>query len=83
MPHMLDKHIIEEMQERWSEQFDITSSHHFRAGDDMQYSFSYFYYLMHAVILSFRPTKIRLAPLDLCGCRSTRLAVGDGKRSVG
>ena len=49
MPHMLDKHIIEEMQERWSGEFDITSSHHFRAGDDMQYSFSYFYYLMHAV----------------------------------
>jgi hypothetical protein len=49
MPHMLDRHIIEEMQHRWSGEFEATSAHRFRAGDDMQYAFSYFYYLMHAV----------------------------------
>jgi hypothetical protein len=33
---------------RWPAEFEATSSHRFRSGDDMQYSFAYFYYLMHA-----------------------------------
>lgn len=31
---------------RFPEDFDITSSHKLRSVDDMQFSFSYFYYMM-------------------------------------
>ena len=31
---------------RFPEEFDVTSSHKVRAGDDMQFAFSYFYFLM-------------------------------------
>jgi len=48
MPHFLDRHVIEEMQAQWPEEFKATSSHRFRSGKDMQYAFSYFYFLMHA-----------------------------------
>ncbi|KAJ4457447.1 putative N-acetylglucosamine-1-phosphotransferase subunits alpha/beta [Paratrimastix pyriformis] len=46
MPHLLDKDILTELQERWPAEFASTSSHRFRHPEDMQYSFSYFYYLM-------------------------------------
>ena len=46
MPHMIDKHIMAELQARWPGEYDATSSHRFRSGTDMQFSFSYFYYLM-------------------------------------
>ncbi|EWM26433.1 n-acetylglucosamine-1-phosphotransferase subunits alpha beta [Nannochloropsis gaditana] len=47
MPHLIDKELVTEMQARWKEEWDRTSQHRFRAADDMQYSFSYFYYLMN------------------------------------
>ena len=47
MPHMIDVAIENELQGRWPELFDDTSSHRFRHSHDMQYSFSYFYYLMN------------------------------------
>ena len=31
---------------RFKKQWDITSSHKIRSGNDMQYAFSYFYFLM-------------------------------------
>lgn len=31
---------------RFAKEFDVTSSHKLRAGDDMQFAFSYFYFLM-------------------------------------
>ena len=31
---------------RYPEEFDRTSSHHLRSSDDMQYGFSYFYYVI-------------------------------------
>ncbi|GFO26810.1 N-acetylglucosamine-1-phosphotransferase subunits alpha/beta-like, partial [Plakobranchus ocellatus] len=46
MPHFIDKHIMEELQQRFPQQWEETSSHKFRDSKDMQYSFSYFYYLM-------------------------------------
>jgi hypothetical protein len=48
MPHMIRKSIIREVIDKiWKEEFDKTSSNRFRSSDDMQYAFSYFYYLIH------------------------------------
>jgi len=47
MPHYIQKPIIEKMHKRWPEHFERTSSHRLRAPDDMQFAFSYFYYMMH------------------------------------
>ena len=47
MPHYLQKSVLQRMQQLWKREFDLTSSHRTRAGDDMQYSFSYFYYYMN------------------------------------
>ncbi|KAK3242460.1 hypothetical protein CYMTET_47852 [Cymbomonas tetramitiformis] len=46
MPHFMDTHILQELQSIYPDLYDATSSHRFRASDDMQYAFSYFYYLM-------------------------------------
>eukprot|EP01028_Stygiella_incarcerata_P010817 TRINITY_DN581_c0_g2_i1.p1 TRINITY_DN581_c0_g2~~TRINITY_DN581_c0_g2_i1.p1 ORF type:complete len:1327 (-),score=320.26 TRINITY_DN581_c0_g2_i1:960-4940(-) len=46
MPHFINKHIMERLQKHYSKEFDATSSHRFRGSNDMQYAFSYFYYLM-------------------------------------
>ncbi|KAK3853814.1 hypothetical protein Pcinc_039664 [Petrolisthes cinctipes] len=46
MPHFISKSIMEELQERYKEEYELTSSHHIRLANDMQYSFSYFYFLM-------------------------------------
>ena len=34
-------------QATWPAQFEATSAHKFRASDDMQFSFSYFYFLIN------------------------------------
>lgn len=47
MPHMIDKNKMTELQNRWPDLWDATSSHQFRASNDMQYAFSYFYFLIH------------------------------------
>ena len=39
---------MDELHNKWPELFDETSSHKFRHPRDMQFSFSYFYYLMNA-----------------------------------
>lgn len=44
--HMLDKHAMGEMQEKFPEDWDATSSHRMRSSDDMQFAFAYFYFLM-------------------------------------
>ena len=46
MPHLLDKWIIHDMQNRFQDEFKITSKHKVRNSEDMQFAFSYFYYLM-------------------------------------
>lgn len=45
VPHMMDREYLQEMQTKWPEQWIATSSHRFRSASDMQYSFSYYYYL--------------------------------------
>mmetsp|Transcript_10120 Transcript_10120/g.24916 ORF Transcript_10120/g.24916 Transcript_10120/m.24916 type:complete len:995 (-) Transcript_10120:135-3119(-) len=47
MPHMIDKNIMAELQATFPDEFGATSSHRFRDSGDMQFSFSYFYYLMN------------------------------------
>jgi hypothetical protein len=47
MPHLIDRQIMTELQERFAAQFEATSSHRFREPNDMQYAFSYVYFLMH------------------------------------
>jgi hypothetical protein len=46
MPHFVNRRIITELQAKWEAQFNATSSHRFRQSNDMQYAFTYFYYLM-------------------------------------
>ena len=53
---MIDKDYMNEMQERWPEQWNATSAHRFRSPTDMQYSFSYYYYLSN---------RIKVKPHDL------------------
>lgn len=46
MPHLIDKFIVEDMQKKFNKEFKKTSSHRVRGHEDMQFAFSYFYYLM-------------------------------------
>ncbi|OWF50745.1 N-acetylglucosamine-1-phosphotransferase subunits alpha/beta-like isoform X2 [Mizuhopecten yessoensis] len=46
MPHMMDKDIMNELQDMFPEEWAVTSSHKIRSSDDMQFAFSYYYYLM-------------------------------------
>ena len=45
MAHMVDRDIIYEMQNRFPEHFDATSSHKLRDPEDMQFAFSFNYYV--------------------------------------
>jgi len=47
MPHFIDKRVMIDLQNKWSAEFDATSSHQLRDRHDMQYSFSYMYFLAH------------------------------------
>ncbi len=47
VPHMIDRDLMQEMQDKWPTHWNETSSHRFRSSTDMQYSFSYYYYIMH------------------------------------
>lgn len=49
MPHMIDRLIMQELQDTFPQEFDKTSSHCVRHSEDMQFAFSYFYFLMSAV----------------------------------
>ncbi|RVE56647.1 hypothetical protein OJAV_G00223430 [Oryzias javanicus] len=48
MPHMIDRLIMQELQDIFPEEFDKTSAHRVRHSEDMQFAFSYFYFLMSA-----------------------------------
>ncbi|XP_043943686.1 N-acetylglucosamine-1-phosphotransferase subunits alpha/beta isoform X2 [Protopterus annectens] len=49
MPHMIDRIVMQELQDMFPEEFEKTSAHKIRHSEDMQFAFSYFYYLMSAV----------------------------------
>lgn len=46
MAHMIDVEVMKRLQDKFPEEFDRTSSHKIRSPDDMQFAFSYFYFLM-------------------------------------
>nr|XP_031827521.1 N-acetylglucosamine-1-phosphotransferase subunits alpha/beta isoform X2 [Nomia melanderi] len=46
MPHLIDKWIVANMQTKFENEFKKTSSHKVRNSKDMQFAFSYFYFLM-------------------------------------
>ncbi|PIK39204.1 putative N-acetylglucosamine-1-phosphotransferase subunits alpha/beta-like [Apostichopus japonicus] len=46
MVHMVDVNVMNELQNEFSEEFDLTSSHRIRHSQDMQFSFAYMYYMM-------------------------------------
>ncbi|KAK9503928.1 hypothetical protein O3M35_010385 [Rhynocoris fuscipes] len=50
MPHLIDKILMENLQTKFQEEFTKTSSHRLRSRDDMQMSFSYFYYLISETV---------------------------------
>lgn len=45
MPHLVDKWIVNNMQQKFEHEFRKTSSHKVRDPEDMQFAFSYFYFL--------------------------------------
>lgn len=45
-PLMINRDIMEELQNRYSEQYRKTSTNRFRSSDDMQYAFAYFHWLI-------------------------------------
>lgn len=47
MPHCINRVVMSELQQRWQDQYDVTSSHRFRDARDMQMAFSYYYYVMN------------------------------------
>jgi len=47
MPHLIDKLLLTQLQERFPTEYDVTSGHKFRAPNDMQFAFAYFSYLTH------------------------------------
>ncbi|KAJ8374043.1 hypothetical protein SKAU_G00046230 [Synaphobranchus kaupii] len=49
MPHMIDRLVMQGLQDMFPAEFDLTSSHKVRHSEDMQFAFSYFYYLMSAL----------------------------------
>jgi len=46
MPHFIDVDIMTDLVARFPQEWEQTSSHRLRSGQDMQYAFAYFYYLM-------------------------------------
>ena len=46
MPHMLSRAIITDLQATFADEFAQTSAARLRSGDDMQFAFSYFYFMM-------------------------------------
>ncbi|XP_072047226.1 N-acetylglucosamine-1-phosphotransferase subunits alpha/beta-like [Amphiura filiformis] len=48
MPHMIDVDIMNELQDEFAKEYDLTSSHQVRHSQDMQFAFSYMYYIIGA-----------------------------------
>lgn len=46
--HMIDKRVMEDLQNSFSAEWDATSSHKVRSGTDMQFAFAYFHFVMSA-----------------------------------
>lgn len=47
MPHFIQSDVMQALQDKFPEEFERTSSHRVRTADDMQYAFSYIYFVMN------------------------------------
>jgi hypothetical protein len=54
---MIDRRIARDLEARWPEEFQRTSSHSFRTNDDMPYPMAYAYFMMHQVPLTRHDTR--------------------------
>jgi len=45
MPHFIDRDIMRDLVREFPEEWEATSSHRLRSGDDMQYAFAYYHFL--------------------------------------
>lgn len=54
IPHLMNKHLVQDMAYRFPNFFESTSRHRLRHQRDLQYAFMYYYYLVHT--RSFAPT---------------------------
>lgn len=50
MPHFIDREIMESLQARFPVEFEKTSGSRFRQSTDMQFAFSYYYYIMSEIV---------------------------------
>lgn len=46
MPHLISRRAMNELHDRFPAEWDATSSHRVRQPDDMQFAFSYYYFVM-------------------------------------
>ncbi len=46
IPHFVDKSVLEALHDSFPNEFEATSANAFRSGNDMQFSFAYFHFLM-------------------------------------
>ncbi|KAG8196334.1 hypothetical protein JTE90_013819 [Oedothorax gibbosus] len=44
--HFVDRDVMERLSQRFESAFEVTSSHRFRSSNDMQFAFSYYYFMM-------------------------------------
>lgn len=51
MPHLIDRNIIIELQKKFNNEYYKTSSHRTRNSKDMQFAFTYFYYIISEKII--------------------------------
>jgi UDP-N-acetylglucosamine-lysosomal-enzyme len=57
MPHYIDREIMSNLQEKFQLEFDKTSSNRLRSATDMQYAFTYYYYVI-SELENFDPSRI-------------------------
>jgi len=72
MPHMINRNVAAKMQEKFAEEWDMTSSHQMRCSDDMQFAFSYFYFLMSEPLNSTMDDLFAEVDIDKSGVLSDR-----------
>jgi len=72
MPHMINRKVAAGMQEKFAEEWDMTSSHQMRRPDDMQFAFSYFYFLMSEPLNSTTDELFAEVDIDKSGVLSDR-----------
>lgn len=49
MAHLINVDIVNRLQSSFPDEFEATSRHKIRSSDDMQFAFSYYYFLMNEI----------------------------------